>query len=189
MPVYVAFLRGINVGRNNQVSMADLKRVVEGVGHADVRTHLRSGNVVFGAKAGDEAKLEAALERALDTELGLPVRVVVRSAKALDAVIAANPFPDALDAPSNLHVVFLDREPDPAFVRAFDHEAIAPDAVRFAGREIYVWYRHGMAGSTHRRHRVAQGRGDRDRPQLEHRDQARRDGRGGLIGRSGRAGR
>ena len=147
MPVYVAFLRGINVGRNNQVSMADLKRVVEGVGHADVRTHLRSGNVVFSAKAGNEAKLEAALERALDDELRLPVRVVVRSAKALDVVIADNPFPDALDAPSNLHVVFLDRQPDPAFVRAFDHEAIAPDTVQFAGREIYVWYRHGMAGS------------------------------------------
>ena len=112
-----------------------------------MRTHLRSGNVVFGAKAGDEAKLEAALERALDTELDLPVRVVVRSAKALDAVIAANPFQDALDAPSNLHVGFLDHAADPAFVRAFDHEAIAPDTVRFAEREIYVWYRHGMAGS------------------------------------------
>ena len=69
MPVYVAFLRGINVGRNNQVSMADLKRVVDGPGPADVRTHLRSGNVVFSAKAGDGATLEAALERALDTEL------------------------------------------------------------------------------------------------------------------------
>ncbi len=189
MPVYVAFLRGINVGRNNQVSMADLKRVVEGVGHADVRTHLRSGNVVFGAKAGDEATLEAALERALDTELSLPVRVVVRSAKALDAVIAANPFPDALDAPSNLHVVFLDHEPDPAFVRAFDHEAIAPDsgALRRARDLRLVPARHGRF--DHRRHRVAQGRGDRDRPQLEHRDQACRDGRGALIGRSGRAGR
>ncbi len=147
MPAYVALLRGINVGRNNQVAMADLRRVVEGVGHAEVRTHLRSGNVVFDATARDEAKLAAALERALDTELGLPVRVVVRSAKALDAVIAANPFPDALDTPANLHVVFLDHEPDPAFVRASDHEAIEPDQVRFAGREIFVWYRHGMAGS------------------------------------------
>ncbi len=147
MPTYVAFLRGINVGRNNQVAMADLKRVVEGVGHGDVRTHLRSGNVVFTSRSRGDAQLATALERALDTELRLPVRVAVRSAGDLDGVISRNPFPDALEKPSNLHVVFLDHDPDPGFVRDFDHEAIAPDSVRFAGREIYVWYRHGMAGS------------------------------------------
>ena len=68
-------------------------------------------------------------------------------AGCVDAGLAANPFTEALEVPSNLHVVFLDQAPDPAFVRDFDHEAIAPDAVRFAGREIYVWYRHGMARS------------------------------------------
>ena len=62
-------------------------------------------------------------------------------------MVASNPFPEALETPSNLHVVFLDGEPDRAFVEAFDHAAVAPDEVRFAGREIYVWYRHGMAGS------------------------------------------
>jgi uncharacterized protein (DUF1697 family) len=59
MPVYVAFLRGINVGRNNQVSMADLKRVVEGVGHADVRTHLRSGNVVLARRPASRRAMAA----------------------------------------------------------------------------------------------------------------------------------
>ena len=145
---YVALLRGINVGRNKQVPMADLQRVVEGLGHGAVRTHLRSGNVVFTAASRDPAKVAAALERALDTELRLDSRVIVRTAAELDAIVAANPFPEALDMPRNLHVVFLDREPDAAFVAAFDHDAIRPDEVRFAGREIYAWYSNGMAGSS-----------------------------------------
>ena len=114
---------------------------------------------MFSATAGDESTLEAALERALDTELKLPVRVVVRSAKALDAVIAGNPFPDALDVPSNLHVVFLDHEPDPAFVRAFDHEAIAPTPSASPGARSTSGTGTAWPARS-RRHRVAQGRGD-----------------------------
>lgn len=147
MTAYVALLRGINVGRNKQVPMADLQRVVEGLGHGAVRTHLRSGNVVFSAEARDSAKVAADLELALATELGLDSRVIVRTAAELDAIVAANPFPAALEVPSNLHVVFLDHEPDPAFVGGFDHDAIEPEQVRFASREIYAWYRNGMAGS------------------------------------------
>lgn len=50
---YVALLRGINVGRAKRVAMSDLRRLVAGLGHDDVRTLLNSGNVVFtGAEAG-----------------------------------------------------------------------------------------------------------------------------------------
>lgn len=127
--------------------MSDLQRVVERVGHGAVRTHLRSGNVVFRADDRDARRIATELEQALQADLNLDSRVVVRSASELDAVVATNPFPEALELPSNLHVVFLDGQPDAAFMEAFDHDAIAPDQVVFAGREIYVWYRNGMAGS------------------------------------------
>jgi uncharacterized protein (DUF1697 family) len=47
----VALLRGINVGRAKRVAMADLRDLVAGLGHANVRTVLNSGNVVFGETA------------------------------------------------------------------------------------------------------------------------------------------
>ena len=47
MPRQVALLRGINLGSNRRVSMADLRKVLEHHGYEDVRTHLQSGNVVL----------------------------------------------------------------------------------------------------------------------------------------------
>ncbi len=47
MPRYVALLRGVNVGGNKKVPMADLRELLVGLGYTDVRTHLNSGNAVF----------------------------------------------------------------------------------------------------------------------------------------------
>ena len=47
MTTYIALLRGINVGTAKRVAMADLRDIVEDLGHDDVRTVLNSGNVVF----------------------------------------------------------------------------------------------------------------------------------------------
>jgi uncharacterized protein (DUF1697 family) len=42
---YIAFLRGVNTART--MRMEDLRRVLEGLGFANVRTVLASGNVLF----------------------------------------------------------------------------------------------------------------------------------------------
>jgi len=42
---YVALLRGINVGDNSIIKMADLKAVVEQSGFTNVKTYIQSGNI------------------------------------------------------------------------------------------------------------------------------------------------
>ena len=44
---YAALLRGINVGGNKKIPMAALRELMQGLGYADVVTHLQSGNAVF----------------------------------------------------------------------------------------------------------------------------------------------
>jgi uncharacterized protein (DUF1697 family) len=147
MTAYVALLRGINVGRNKQVSMADLRDVVESVGHGDVRTHLRSGNIIFTSKSRNGQAIATELERHLEDRLGLSSRVIVRSRAQLEAIVRNNPLPDATTMPAKLHVVFLEEKPPAAAVRAFDPDRFKPDEVHFAGREIYAWYPNGFATS------------------------------------------
>ncbi|MHB0980575.1 MAG: DUF1697 domain-containing protein [Thermoleophilia bacterium] len=48
----IGLIRGINVGRAKRVSMADLRALVAGLGHTEVRTLLNSGNVVFSTPGG-----------------------------------------------------------------------------------------------------------------------------------------
>jgi len=43
--VYLALLRGINVGGKNKVPMAELKACFEELGCENVRTYIASGNV------------------------------------------------------------------------------------------------------------------------------------------------
>ena len=47
MTAYVALLRGLNVGQSKRVPMAELRRLTEELGDAEVKTLPNSGNVVF----------------------------------------------------------------------------------------------------------------------------------------------
>ncbi|WP_066798227.1 DUF1697 domain-containing protein [Sphingomonas soli] len=144
MKRWAALLRGVNLGGRKLLS-ADLKALTEGVGYARVETLLASGNVVFDSAdpAGEIAlRLEAAL-----LDHGLKTDVMVRDLAEMRAVIAANPFPEAvLDHPSHVLVSFH-RDPFPA--EALERLEPGPERLRAIGRELYVDYisQQGMRDS------------------------------------------
>ena len=88
---YVAFLRGINVGGNSIVSMADIKEAVTGAGFANVRTYINSGNVIFSSAASDTAKLASKIEMALAEKTGMAIKALVFDHRALKKIVAAIP--------------------------------------------------------------------------------------------------
>ncbi|MFI7606729.1 DUF1697 domain-containing protein [Micromonospora sp. NPDC049366] len=147
MTVYVALLRGVNVG-STRLAMADLRRIVTDLGHADARTYLQSGNVVFASDVRDAGRLAAGLERALADDLGLTVPVLVRSARELAALADGNPYAAREDDPTKLLVAFLASTPKPAVVDALT----VPDGeeVNFTvtGREVYLHYPKGGYGRS-----------------------------------------
>ena len=44
---YVAFLRGVNLGPNNKISMPELRAMAEDLGFTDVATYINSGNLII----------------------------------------------------------------------------------------------------------------------------------------------
>jgi uncharacterized protein (DUF1697 family) len=106
--VYVAFLRGINVGGNNMVSMKALKGSFERLGLDEVSTYINSGNVVFRASETDARALEARIDRMLSLEYRLTGKTVVRSRAEMGRLlktIAKNWT--KLDPGSRYNVIFL----------------------------------------------------------------------------------
>ena len=77
--VFVALLRGVNVGGNNIISMKSLKTSCERMGFSDVSTYINSGNILFKTKERDARKLETKIEAMLASEHKLGCKVVVRS--------------------------------------------------------------------------------------------------------------
>jgi uncharacterized protein (DUF1697 family) len=152
MPTHVALLRGINVGGHNKVAMADLRTVVESLGHGEVATYIQSGNVVFTSNDRDTAALAAGLERALEETLGVRSSVVVLSRDELAKVVADNPFPEEED-PRRLHATFraakLGAE-DAAAVAAAERRARdkgGRDQAKVVGRTVYLRTPDGLGRS------------------------------------------
>lgn len=146
MPRQIALLRGINLGARNRVSMPELRELLTGLGHDDVKTLLQSGNVVLTSKETGE-QLEQALERAIAGELGVESRVIVRSARELAGVVKRDPFAGVADDPKRYQVSFLSAKPEAAVVRALEAADVAPEQVAVSGREIYAWHPEGIQRS------------------------------------------
>jgi uncharacterized protein (DUF1697 family) len=91
MTQYVALLRGINVGGNNLIKMAELKRCFEAGGFGHVATYIQSGNVLFEAAEEGSASLAARIEAALLAPFGYQARIVLRSHAQMRAIVADAP--------------------------------------------------------------------------------------------------
>jgi uncharacterized protein (DUF1697 family) len=148
----VALLRGVNVGGRNKLAMADLRAVVESLGHGNVATYIQSGNVVFTSDNTDSSAIAAEVERALEEVLGVRSSVVVLSRAELAKVIADNPFPDETD-PRRLHTIVRGADlgaAGAAAVAAAERRARdkgGRDQAKVVGRAVYLRTPDGMGRS------------------------------------------
>lgn len=136
MPTFVVLLRGVNVGGNNRVPMADLRAALEEAGYGNVRTYLNSGNAVLDGK-GTAAQLEAKVEALLAKEFSAAVPVIVRTAQQWKAY-QDNPFPDSQS--KLVHLGLTKRAPDKACVAAMQERAAAGERVRLVGDAVWIDY-------------------------------------------------
>lgn len=89
--VYIALLRGVNVGGNNIIPMARLKEAYEAAGFQRVMTYINSGNVLFEAPEENVRILMEACRGIILDAFGLDISVNVIPARALGEAIATAP--------------------------------------------------------------------------------------------------
>jgi uncharacterized protein (DUF1697 family) len=105
--IYVALLRGINVGGNNMIKMSALRESFEHLGFKDVATYINSGNVLFKTKQSDARKVEKKIERMLAEDYQLPCKVVIRSAAEMANLVKKLPKDWTGDKDWRYNVIFL----------------------------------------------------------------------------------
>jgi uncharacterized protein (DUF1697 family) len=149
MPVYIALLRGINIGPHKRVKMEKLVTACASCGWTDAKTYIQSGNVVFKAPKSPPGALSKKLETQIVSEFGFSASVIVRTEKELAKIIAANPLLKLRGAdPEKLHVTFLAEAPAAEAIKKLQSLTLAPDQVRVAEREIYFYFPNGVSGSS-----------------------------------------
>jgi|ERR1700752_486886 len=105
--VFVALLRGVNVGGNNMISMKSLKESFEAMGFPYVSTYINSGNIIFTTKESDARKLEKKIEQMLLKEYQLDSKVVLRSLAEMEKLVQSLPRTWGGEPDWRYNVIFL----------------------------------------------------------------------------------
>ncbi len=139
MAIYIALLRGINVGGHKPVKMTALRAALEEMGFQRVVTYLQSGNAVFGAQQAAPAALARSIERRLQQEFGSPIPVLVKTAREMQQLAAANPFAAQRGVdPAKLHVTFLFQAPTAAALGKLEALEKGRDQFRPGAGALYL---------------------------------------------------
>ncbi|HXR99722.1 MAG TPA: DUF1697 domain-containing protein [Pyrinomonadaceae bacterium] len=123
--VFVALLRGVNVGGNNMISMSSLKKSFEAMGFPHVSTYINSGNIIFTTKENDARKLEKKIEQMLSKDYQLDSRVVLRSLPEMEKLVQSLPKTWAGDPNWRYNVIFLRHTIDSE--KILDELVVKPD--------------------------------------------------------------
>lgn len=105
--IYVALLRGINVGGNNKIKMVDLKRVFESLEFKNVKTYLHSGNIIFQAPKEAKTILAMKIEARIHTVFDLKIPVLIKDQEDFANIIEALPANWGNNATMKSDVLFL----------------------------------------------------------------------------------
>jgi uncharacterized protein (DUF1697 family) len=143
MTVFISLLRGINVGGQKRIGMADLVQLCTSLGFDNVRIYLQSGNVLFESQDRDPGRLSAMISENISGKFGFPVKVITRTSDELRRIILANPLAkEGLDA-DKFHVTFLSDSPTEEFPGSRMKGEDGPDRYVIIGREIYLFCPNG----------------------------------------------
>ena len=149
MPVYVALLRGINLGGHKKIKMDELRAALAAMGFDDVKTYIQSGNVVFKAAKISDKALSKKIEATILSKFGHSVSVIIRTAEEIEQLIANNPFLKQPDIDqTKLHVMFLREPPAQSAVQQLETLVLKPDQFRFLAKELYFYLPNGVAESV-----------------------------------------
>ncbi len=92
MSIYIALLRGINVGGHKKVPMAELRELLTNNGFQNVQTYIQSGNVIFESLVEQINNIEEQIKKAILDHFGFDVSVIVKTRPELQAVFDDCPF-------------------------------------------------------------------------------------------------
>ncbi len=153
MTVYIALLRGINVGGKNIIKMADLKRVFESIGLCEVKTYIQSGNVLFKSNESEESLCNK-IEHEIEAVFSIPVKVILRTSMELEQIISNCPFSkdevteaETLSEVESLYVALMTRNPLKENIECIDVYRSESDKYHIVGRDIYLLFHHSIRNS------------------------------------------
>lgn len=145
--LYFAFLRAVNMAGHNKMRTAELSEMLSEAGFPDAKIFIQSGNVVLRSSNSPE-KLATVLENAIREKFGYDITVIIRDLNRLSGLKSRNPYlEEELFDPSKMAVLFLDKLPEPAFLKKISEVNYPPDKFTVESEEIFLFCPDGFGRS------------------------------------------
>ena len=139
MPRYVAFLRGMNLGRR-RIKNPELCAAFEEIGFTNVSAFLASGNVIFDAADSDPDSVAGSIEDGLRASLGYEVPTFLRSADEVRAIAGYQPFTEVTaERSGKMQVAMVGSKVDQSTRDSVLKLSNDVDMLEMVGKEIYWW--------------------------------------------------
>ncbi len=153
MSIYIALLRGINVGGKNIIKMGDLKHAFEAIGLSQVRTYIQSGNVLFKSNE-EEEPLRKRIEHEIERVFGFEITVVLRTDKELEYITQNCPFSqeeiseaELSSEAESLYISLLTQAPAQEGIQLLNTYKSERDKCQIQGRDVFLLFHHSIRNS------------------------------------------
>ncbi len=146
MPRFAAFLRGVNVGGNKKVPMAELRAMLAELGYTEISTLLNSGNALFSA-TGKAEQHARKIEAGILARLGIEVPVIVKSGAELALIAEENQLAAVADNHSRLFVTLTPNAQSLAELAPLAELVVAPEQIQLGKHALYLWCASGVLES------------------------------------------
>lgn len=142
MKQYIVLLKGINVGGNKKVPMAELRQLLINRGYQGVQTYIQSGNVLLQSEEKSTLKIEASISKAILNHFGFEVSVLAKTREDLQRIFDACPFPE--DQKKASHFMMLHKAPAKELVTEASEKVYEGEDYQILNDCIYYFYEKGL---------------------------------------------
>ena len=146
MSVFVVMLRAIGPVTHKVMSMAQWREAAAAAGFGDPQTYVATGNMIVTA-SGSAAEVTQRTD-AIVQQLGLGPgnKAVVRTPRQLQALLRADPFPEASATRPGAIGVYFFAGARPTFDWVVGYPG--PERIHIAGRHLIIDYADRVSGSS-----------------------------------------
>ena len=137
MHTNIVFLRGINVGGQKKIRMAELRSSLSNAGFHSAQTYIQSGNLIVQSKASKN-KVSAKIHQVILNSFGFDVPVLTLELSTLQNILKENPYPATTEDNKGIYFVLLYERPDSALREALQSEVFPNEEFTITPTCIYL---------------------------------------------------
>lgn len=142
MNQYIVLLKGINVGGNKKVPMAELRELLTHAGFHEVQTYIQSGNVILKTKEKNRLIIEEQISRTILDHFGFEVFILVKTREELRRIFENSPFSE--DKKKASYFMMLHDTPEKTLVKEASEKIYEGEEYQIINDCIYYFYEKGL---------------------------------------------